>query len=277
MERVRLFYTEEELRGALIYDAYGWLFGYICGFDYSERGARLRACIRVSAGDRIPDREGLAVRLREQGVPVSGDEGLAELVAKARRFGVEIPFRAAEREGEMFKGYVEPEELAALSVVEGEGGFGLLLEPREAIYRGTLRAPPEPRPVPERLRGKPLLSGRLGYLGRVVAIVFTAGGIGVRAARRTREALDWLRLIDGLREAGYVEAARRLLDEYGPTRLLPGEAAGALKAELEKLGVPDAERLVQRYMLPEGRVVVDVHWDRLCCAGDAVVADTETS
>lgn len=268
------FYSPRELRGAKVYDSLGLLYGTLRGARVEEGTLLLEVVTTAGSRESIVDvdrlRERMGGRWRE-GATVE------ELVAEARRMGIDVPYKIVEGSVELLKGLVPVGEVLVADYSEELGlGVVALRTPREARYRGppeavgSLRLEPE-----ERIRGKPVISASRGLLGLVEGYVIGPGEPGVRASRSPGEEgyINWLRFTSAVKsiDRGLYE---RLANLYNPLQhtTLP---ASELPRIRELLG-GDALQLLEKFVVYRRRRqgdYVDVPWSSVVAVGDAVIVE----
>lgn len=270
------FYSEDEIKGALVYDSEGLFYGEAAGLTLLRTGAFLDVYLKRRMNETVVDVERLAEALAKKGLSVEGST-LSELIVLARETGVEIPLTKASRDISILKARVPVEEVLWIDhkslQSHGEVVVVLLSTMREAIFRGIKPQPPPKYPDRGEVKGKLMLSLSSGIVGVVGDVVIGAGELGLRIYRATAaKELKWLAFINALKKARLEKIAERLageIDPYANPRLSGDEAARALELA-RKLGGSDVESLLQNY-LSESRDVLDVPWSSVVRLGDAVV------
>jgi len=271
---MRRFYSEEEVRGALVYDCEGLLYGEVGGLALLDSGAFIDVYLRRRVGEPAVDVERLAGELGRRGLSVEG-RGLAELVALARELGVEVPYRTLDRDLSFLKARVPVEEVLWVDCSRPELKVVLLATPREAEFRGWRPRPPPRIPRRGDVEGRPVLSLSGGVLGFAEGVVVGPGEVGVRVRRSAggRE-VGWLAFISALRRNGKGKLAERLAGEIDPyaNPRLTGEAAERAVRLVRELGSSEDVELLMKHV-SEPRDVVDVPWSSVVRLGDAVIVE----
>ncbi len=262
----------DRLRGGKVYDAYGLYYGYICGYEVEENIV-LRICVDVDYEKLIPDIEKLKNMLRERGVDAE-ESTLEELVATARRLGLDIPFKSVREPLVMVKAIVSVDEVAVVDVTEDEEVIIVLREPRQARYRGLTA---EPRPSLRHAVGKTVVSFTKGYLGKIVAIAIGPGRVALKAVRYGLKFLSWPHYISSLRAQGLTDLASKLVEEIGDplvTRRLPVSQLKRVEEALERLRAPRvAFELLAKSVQAEEEHATIIDWERVKYTGDIVVTE----
>ncbi len=214
------YYTFEELQGARIYDSIGLYYGVLTGYRVEPDDLYLEVSIVAGSRERVIDVDELARRLRGRGHSVEGEE-VEVLVSLARREGVDIPYRIAQRSISMLKALVPSSEVLVADYrrIAGEDVKAILLStPREALFRGLEARPIRGRlPEPGRIKGRLVISRSMGVLGYVHGYVIGPGGAGIRAGSRTSGYVEWLRFLDAVKRIDQ-DLYKRLVEEIEPLR-----------------------------------------------------------
>lgn len=275
---IKRFYTEDELRGAKVYDCEGLLYGEVGGLALLEEGAFIEVHLKRKIGELTVDRDKLVSNLAALGVHAE-NLTLAELVSLSRGLGVDIPSRVADTEISFLKARVSVEEVLWLDSRNvapfGELKILFLATPREAEFRGWRPKPPSKWPRKEDVKGKLMLSVSKGIIGSVEEVVIGIGGIGLRVARSSGVSeVRWLAFVTALRRKGQGGLADRLteeIDPYGNPRLTGAEAEKAFKL-VEELGSRENLELLAKHTV-ESKDTIDVPWSSVVRIGDAVVTE----
>lgn len=221
------FYSLAELRGALIVDSEGLIYGMLEDLRFLPDDVLLVAVVEASARDLVVDKDRLLEELRSRGVEVGGEDTLEYLVARAREEGLDVPVREAVKPIRLVKGFVSIREVLwadKASLRRGEEmqevKAVLLKTPREARFRGIRTQESLGIPKPGELRDKLVLSLSEGILGYAGDIVIGPGEPGLRAYKGmgVEGYINWLAFLSRLKKSGYRELYERLADYRDPLR-----------------------------------------------------------
>ncbi|MEM2371208.1 MAG: hypothetical protein QW291_01565 [Thermofilaceae archaeon] len=272
------FYTEDELRGAKVYDCEGLLYGEAGGLTLLEEGVFIEVYLKRKIGEITVDRDKLFSNLMALGV-YPENLTLVELVSLSRGLGLDIPSRTADAEISLLKARVPVEEVLWLDSRNvapfGELKIIFLATPREAEFRGWRPKPPSKWPRKEDVKGKLVLSISNGIVGAVEEMVIGIGGVGLRVTRSSGgKEVKWLAFVTTLRRKGQDRLADRLtgeIDPYSNPRLTGGEAEKAFKL-VKELGAEEDVELLAKHTV-ESKDTIDVPWSSVVRIGDAVVIE----
>jgi len=278
------FYLPEELRGAVIFDSEGLLYGEVSGVDVEEDGVKIIVSSRLDMGGRFVDAESLRARLVAAGVPPKGGETLEELVGLARKSGVQVPYRSGGRL-EIVKARMPVEDVLwidekVLDVAPYKGRYVVILlrTPREARYRGVRGSSKPKTPMVNIISNKLVLSQSRGLLGVAadVSVGFGEPGIRIYTRRAGETEILWLAYLSSLRREGLMKLADELYglaDPYNYPRL-PGRYLARITETLKRLKAPEkAFTLLRNYVqvLEEREIYEDVPWSSVLKVGDAII------
>ncbi len=269
------FYTVDELRGCMVVDCMGLIYGYV--HDYKVEGDRLLlvVTVKVRSSERVVDVEELRRRLREAGADAEAASSVEEVVEAARSLGIEIPYRRAGREYEMVKGLVDVREVKTISdaVVGGKRVCVVLLStPREARYRGY--EPPSPRlDSLVEARGRLVVSQSRGVLGYFHEIVVGPGQAGLRVVREERGYVNWIGFTRELRRRGMEKAYAAVVEKFDPLLKprLPLDLLEELKRLVRGAGGEEAVRLLESFVVREAGGYMDIAWSEVVRIGDVIL------
>ncbi|RLG42796.1 MAG: hypothetical protein DRO05_00015 [Thermoproteota archaeon] len=261
------FYEEEELRGALVVDSEGLIYGNVSRISVEEDGVKLHVSVRVRAEVEEVDIGRLRELLKDK-IPEGAED--KELISLARSLGLELPKKKVEKELQHEKGVVPVEQIACIA--EGDDIKVVVLStPREAKYRGITERNPEYADL-ARIEGKMVVSMSGEVLGEAIGVVISAGRPGIRVKRlAAKRTINWLRFLRDLRKERR-NAALRLeakLDPYKNPKV-PIDELEKLVLLLKEEGV-DPSLLDNYTEEPEKRYYVDVPWDDVQKVGDVVL------
>ncbi len=271
------FFSEDELRGALIVDSEGLVYGKAGYLKINASGVYIVGLVETRGRSIAVDKDRLVEMLLERGVHVSGSEELEYLVARAREEGLEVPYMEVEGSLEYVKGSIPVSEILWIDKagLEFDGRREeltviMLRTPREARYRGIHPQESPMLPRPEELEGKLVLSLEQGILGYAGEIVVGPGEPGIRVYRRRGSTgyINWLSLTKRLREAGYTEIYEALAEFRDP--LKHSRLDLSLKQRVEEIlrsmkADETAFRMLGESIVrgEEQSIYVDVAWSRV--------------
>ncbi len=281
------FYSLAELRGAIIVDSEGLIYGLLDDLRFLPDDVLLVAVVEASARDLVVDRDRLVEELRSRGVEVGGEDTLEYLVARAREEGLDIPVREAVRPMKLVKGFISIREVlwadkATLRKGEDlrEVKVILLKTPREARFRGIRAQETLSIPKPEELKGKLVLSLSEGILGYAGDIVIGPGEPGLRAYKGmgVEGYINWLAFLSRLKKSGHRELYERLADYRDPLRntRLDISLLGEVKRLLRELEAPPAvlglleQHVDRRPVLGSYR---DIPWSKVRKIRDVIIVE----
>ena len=280
------FYGLEEIRDAIVVDSEGLRYGHVKDFQVVEDNVYLVVYTATRVNELTIDVDKLVALLRER-VSLSGSEPLELLVSIARREGLDIPYRIAEREVEWLKGLIPASEVTLIDVkrivvddYDSLVKIVLLNTPREALFRGL--KPQQSKPVyrVDQVLGKLVVSKSEGILGIAREVVIAPGSVGVRvySVRSMRKVINWIAFTSQLKRQGFREAYERLVECRDPYKyskldysLLP-EIEGVLK---DVRGRDTVLELINRFIEVEktGVEYRDVPLGRVLRIGDLVIVE----
>jgi len=261
------FYDERELKGTLVVDSEGLIYGKVSKITVEEDGVKLHVGVDVLVEVEEIDVE----RLREQ-LKGKVPEGIEdeEIVSIAKSFGLELPKKLVKRELQHEKGIVPVEQIACIA----EGGdvrVVVLSTPREAKYRGIEERKPEYADLTG-IKGKIVISLSGEVLGEAVGIVVGEGKPGIRIRRLSaKKTINWLRFLRDLKREKRGAALRleAKLDPYKNPKI-PLEKTDDIINLLKEEGI-DPSSLNSYVEEPEGHSCVDIPWDDVKKIGDVIL------
>ncbi len=261
------FYDEKELRGAVVVDSEGLIYGKISKISIEEKGVKLCVGIDVMAEVEEIDIKGLGELLKDKVPKRAEDE---EIISLAKSLGIEIPKKLVRKELSHEKGIVPVEEIACIA--EGDDTRVIVLStPREAMYRGVGEKNPEYTDL-NNIKGKMVISLSGEVLGKAMEVVVSARKPGIRVRRLSaKKMVNWLRLLRDLRREQR-DTALRLEEKLDPYKnpKIPLEEAEKVVSMLKDEGIDPS--LLDNYVEePEGRSYVDIPWDSIIKIGDVVL------
>ncbi len=283
------YYLVEEIHDAMIIDSEALLYGYVCGDELRDEKPVIKACIKLSVHDTVPDTELLRKMLTEAGYTVPEDATLEYLVLAARSEGLEIPYREVTEPHVLVKGFVSVDEIEVIDTVydlgrEEQVAVVLLRSPREARYRGRPVARQEtPPPVsPKHVKGKLVVDKRRGVLGYAEAISYGPGSYALRiGGELVHEGyINWDGYLAELRSRGWDKLAKLLSDMYSETRYarLPISLYNYIRWILLENKAGEAAALLARYVEAEKwsllEETINVPWPNVVRIGDVIITDT---
>jgi sporulation protein YlmC with PRC-barrel domain len=263
------FYNEKELKGTLVVDSEGLIYGRVSKISVEEDGIKLHVSVDVRAEVEEIDVEKLRDLLKDK---ISSEAEEEEIVSLAKSLGLEIPKKLVRRDLPHEKGVVPIEQIACIA--EGDGVRIIVLStPREANYRGIRERKPEYADLTG-IKGKIVISLSGEVLGEASDVVVSAEGPGIRVKRLSaKKTINWLRLLRDLRREQR-NAALKLetkLDPYKNPRI-PVEEADEVAELLKGEGIDP--NLLEKYLEePEGHSYVDVAWEKIKKIGDVVLVE----
>lgn len=281
------FYTPEELKGALVVDSEGFIYGLVDRVFFSRDYAALDIVVKTKVGETVVDEAELRTRLVLKGYEVEDKETLEELVGLAKAAGIEVPRKVADREIKLRKAVLPISEIKWIDEktinIGGEEErlrVVLLKKPREASYRGVRPSPKPLSPVPEDVRGKLVLSNSRGVMGVALEVTVGFGVPGIRVYTRKggEKEISWISFITNLKRMGLGELADRMQEIADPykTSRLPYSRMGEIKERLKELNAPSRAMEILESSVVAGEkkaIYVDIPWSRVKRVSDAIIVD----
>jgi len=271
------YYAAREIMGARIYDILGLYYGEFTGLRVEPDDVYIMASIRASAREPVIDVDNLSRLLRERGYDAD-NEPVEVLVGIARREGIDIPYKVAEREEVLLKGLIPSREVAIIDYrrdVMGGIAVILLSTDREARFRGlegVSRANRVPRE--EDVRGKLVISIERGILGVAYGYVIGPGGAGIRAVAggSSEEYINWLGFLNQVKRVDK-KLYNRLADEVNPLKH-PRVGIEEIEGLMDMIRGAGLEELLSRYRETKPSRhggYIDIPLSSLRSVGDAIV------
>ena len=265
--------------GARIYDILGLYYGEFTGLRVEPDDVYIMASIRVKAREPVIDVEKLSNILKARGYKAV-DEPVEVLVGLARREGIDIPYRVAEREEVLLKGLIPSREVAVIDYkADVQGGMAVILlsTDREARFRGLEGVTNRGRiPREEDVRGKPVISVERGLLGVAQGYVIGPGGAGIRATtgESGEEYINWLGFLNQVKKIDR-RLYNRLADRVNPLKH-PRLGVDEVKDIMDIIREAGLEDLLERYREAKpsrGGGYIDIPLSSLRSVGDAVIVE----
>jgi hypothetical protein len=222
----RRFFSLDEIRDAMVIDSEGFIYGYVKDLQVLEEDVGLAVYISSRVNEPVVDVEKLQSILSSR-ASLRGDEPLELLVSLARRDGLDIPYKVAEKEVKWLKGFVPVSEIQLIDIkrtsVDNTDSLIkviLLKTPREAIFRGLPARGPKPVYRVDQVLNKIIVSMSRGVLGIAKEVVIGAGEIGFRVyrVRSFKKVVNWIAFTAQVKRLGFKEAYERLVEFRDPYR-----------------------------------------------------------
>jgi hypothetical protein len=222
----RRFFSLDEIRDAMVIDSEGFIYGYVKDLQVLEEDVGLAVYISSRVNEPVVDVEKLQSILSSR-ASLRGDEPLELLVSLARRDGLDIPYKVAEKEVKWLKGFVPVSEIQLIDIkrtsvdnIDSLIKVILLKTPREAIFRGLPARGPKPVYRVDQVLNKIIVSMSRGVLGIAKEVVVGAGEIGFRVyrVRSFKKVVNWIAFTAQVKRLGFKEAYERLVEFRDPYR-----------------------------------------------------------
>jgi len=222
----RRFFSLDEIRDAMVIDSEGFIYGYVKDLQVLEEDVGLAVYISSRVNEPVVDVEKLQSILSSR-ASLRGDEPLELLVSLARRDGLDIPYKVAEKEVKWLKGFVPVSEIQLIDIkrtsvdnIDSLIKVILLKTPREAIFRGLSARGPKPVYRVDQVLNKIIVSMSRGVLGIAKEVVVGAGEIGFRVyrVRSFKKVVNWIAFTAQVKRLGFKEAYERLVEFRDPYR-----------------------------------------------------------
>ncbi len=222
----RRFFSLDEIRDAMVIDSEGFIYGYVKDLQVLEEDVGLAVYISSRVNEPVVDVEKLQSILSSR-ASLRGDEPLELLVSLARRDGLDIPYKVAEKEVKWLKGFVPVSEIQLIDIkrtsvdnIDSLIKVILLKTPREAIFRGLPARGPKPVYRVDQVLNKIIVSMSRGVLGIAKEVVIGAGEIGFRVyrVRSFKKVVNWIAFTAQVKRLGFKEAYERLVEFRDPYR-----------------------------------------------------------
>jgi hypothetical protein len=226
MDMQRRFFSLDEIRDAMVIDSEGFIYGYVKDLQVLEEDVGLAVYISSRVNEPVVDVEKLQSILSSR-ASLRGDEPLELLVSLARRDGLDIPYKVAEKEVKWLKGFVPVSEIQLIDIkrisvdnIDSLIKVILLKTPREAIFRGLPARGPKPVYRVDQVLNKIIVSMSRGVLGIAKEVVIGAGEIGFRVyrVRSFKKVVNWIAFTAQVKRLGFKEAYERLVEFRDPYR-----------------------------------------------------------
>jgi hypothetical protein len=220
------FFGLDEIRDAMVVDSEGFIYGYVKDFQVVEDDVKLVVYISSKVNELVVDVEKLKSMLSTR-ASLRGDEPLELLVSIARRDGLDIPYKVAEKEFVWLKGFVSVSEIQLIDVkrvsvddIDSIIKAVLLKTPREALFRGIPIQSAKPIYRVDQVLNKIVVSMSRGVLGVAKEVVVGAGEIGFRVyrVRSFKKVVNWIAFTAQVKRLGFKEAYERLVEFRDPYR-----------------------------------------------------------
>jgi len=222
----RRFFSLDEIRDAMVIDSEGFIYGYVKDLQVLEEDVGLAVYISSRVNEPVVDVEKLQSILSSR-ASLRGDEPLELLVSIARRDGLDIPYKVAEKEFVWLKGFVSVSEIQLIDVkrvsvddIDSIIKAVLLKTPREALFRGIPIQSAKPIYRVDQVLNKIVVSMSRGVLGIAKEVVVGAGEIGFRVyrVRSFKKVVNWIAFTAQVKKLGFKEAYERLVEFRDPYR-----------------------------------------------------------
>ena len=210
---MKKFYTPTELKGAMVVDSEGYLYGRLGDMEVKDDDVIFEVYEEKEYTTEVVDEELLKERLIEylkdkkrrifkkvtmedlkKDIKVSlgieeEDIDLNAYVEYAKKVGVEIPYTSTLMKRKYAKGTISYRDIMALIIqqipsregtVMDEYKIVLLNRPKQAVYGGIEIRPRPPLIPPERIKGKLVISKQGRILGYVDGISIAPSTIAIR-------------------------------------------------------------------------------------------------
>jgi hypothetical protein len=226
MDMQRRFFSLDEIRDAMVIDSEGFIYGYVKDLQVLEEDVGLAVYISSRVNEPVVDVEKLQSILSSR-ASLRGDEPLELLVSLARRDGLDIPYKVAEKEVKWLKGFVPVSEIQLIDIkrisvdnIDSLIKVILLKTPREAIFRGLPARGLKPVYRVDQVLNKIIVSMSRGVLGIAKEVVVGAGEIGFRVyrVRSFKKVVNWIAFTAQVKRLGFKEAYERLVEFRDPYR-----------------------------------------------------------
>jgi sporulation protein YlmC with PRC-barrel domain len=220
------FFGLDEIKDAMVVDSEGFIYGYVKDFQVVEDDVKLAVYISSKVNELVVDVEKLKSVLSTR-ASLRGDEPLELLVSIARRDGLDIPYKVAEKEFVWLKGFVSVSEIQLIDVkrvsvddTDSIIKMILLKTPREALFRGIPIQSAKPIYRVDQVLNKIVVSMSRGVLGIAKEVVVGAGEIGFRIyrVRSFKKVINWISFVAQVKKLGFRDAYEKLVEFRDPYR-----------------------------------------------------------
>jgi sporulation protein YlmC with PRC-barrel domain len=220
------FFGLDEIKDAMVVDSEGFIYGYVKDFQVVEDDVKLAVYISSKVNELVVDVEKL-ISILSTKASLRGDEPLELLVSIARRDGLDIPYKVAEKEFVWLKGFVSVSEIQLIDVkrvsvddTDSIIKMVLLKTPREALFRGIPIQNAKPIYRVDQVLNKIVVSISRGVLGIAKEVVVGAGEIGFRIyrVRSFKNVVNWISFVAQVKKLGFRDAYEKLVEFRDPYR-----------------------------------------------------------
>lgn len=269
----------------MVVDSEGFIYGYVKDFHFVDNMLYLSVYTVFKVNELSIDVEKLTDMLKTK-TSLSGNEPLEFLVNLARREGLDIPYRVAEKDFEWVKGFVPVNEVQLIDVkkisvdeMDTVVKVVVLSTPREAVFRGIPIQNTKPIYRFDQVLNKLVISLSRGVLGICKEVVVGAGSAGFRVyrARSIRRVINWIAFTSNLKKQGYRDVYEKLVDFKDPYRF--NKVDTSIVKDLENILKDFKEKdkvlsMAQNYVEVEVGAVEfeDIAYEDVVKVGDIVIA-----
>jgi len=281
----RRFFSLDEIRDAMVIDSEGFIYGYVKDLQVLEEDVGLAVYISSRVNEPVVDVEKLQSILSSR-ASLRGDEPLELLVSLARRDGLDIPYKVAEKEVKWLKGFVPVSEIQLIDIkrtsvdnIDSLIKVILLKTPREAIFRGLSARGPKPVYRVDQVLNKIIVSMSRGVLGIAKEVVVGAGEIGFRVyrVRSFKKVVNWIAFTAQVKRLGFKEAYERLVEFRDPYRFSKLDVSIAKDVEEVLKDLKEKDKVVvllQEFVEVEPGAIEfeDISFSDVVKVGDVVIS-----
>ena len=285
MDMQRRFFSLDEIRDAMVIDSEGFIYGYVKDLQVLEEDVGLAVYISSRVNEPVVDVEKLQSILSSR-ASLRGDEPLELLVSLARRDGLDIPYKVAEKEVKWLKGFVPVSEIQLIDIkrtsvdnIDSLIKVILLKTPREAIFRGLPARGPKPVYRVDQVLNKIIVSMSRGVLGIAKEVVVGAGEIGFRVyrVRSFKKVVNWIAFTAQVKRLGFKEAYERLVEFRDPYRFSKLDVSIAKDVEEVLKDLKEKDKVVvllQEFVEVEPGAIEfeDISFSDVVKVGDVVIS-----
>ncbi|MEM0027799.1 MAG: hypothetical protein QXD38_07750 [Ignisphaera sp.] len=247
------FYSFDEIRDAMVVDSEALIYGYVKELQIVDSDVRLSVYTAFRVSELAVDVEKLAHILSSRGL-ASGNEPLEVLVSIARREGLDMPYRVAEKDVVWLKGFVSLDEVQLIDVkrvsvddFDSVVKIVLLSTPREASFRGLPVQHQKSVYRIEQILNKLVVSVSRGLLGICKEVVVAPKTVGFRVyrVRSRRRVVNWIAFTSNIKRLGYRDVYERLVEFRDPYRFSKLDLSVAREVENILKGFRDWEKIAK--------------------------------
>jgi|UniRef100_A0A7J2U4C5 sporulation protein YlmC with PRC-barrel domain len=285
MDMQRRFFSLDEIRDAMVIDSEGFIYGYVKDLQVLEEDVGLAVYISSRVNEPVVDVEKLQSILSSR-ASLRGDEPLELLVSLARRDGLDIPYKVAEKEVKWLKGFVPVSEIQLIDIkrtsvdnIDSLIKVILLKTPREAIFRGLPARGSKPVYRVDQVLNKIIVSMSRGVLGIAKEVVVGAGEIGFRVyrVRSFKKVVNWIAFTAQVKRLGFKEAYERLVEFRDPYRFSKLDVSIAKDVEEVLKDLKEKDKVVvllQEFVEVEPGAIEfeDISFSDVVKVGDVVIS-----